>query len=374
MQETIFIISHVVHPAVVEGFIPAALRLGYQVCLISDQGLAGWPDDCHPAPRPHLRVRSTLSVRTLQLADHPDTHIKLPLAMRTLGARNLRLIKPSTPYDGHRIDQILMALAETDPVLKPLYTHADESCGGHVGEAPALCFLLRRYPGGLEDAALCPVASLGAVMGDGRPYLQHLLEWCAAPDIPTWWREYVRLLARVHLRLWLKYGTALESNQQNAVVAFRPGQPLSLVMKDNDAARLWPARFNPACPELADLAAGFLDRRILVNDELPLAQMFTTITLQLDMTAILEWLAEFGLLSADQGREILVQELSRALEELDSDGVETASARQMLFDAPRQWVKYLLLAGSLLPKSESRAADINKYYGLSGPNFLRGRA
>ena len=33
-------------------------------------------------------------------------------------------------------------------------------------------------------------------------------------------------------------------------------------------------------------------------------------------------------------------------------------------------MKYLLSAGSLLSKRATGAADINKFYGYSGPNFM----
>lgn len=74
-------------------------------------------------------------------------------------------------------------------------------------------------------------------------------------------------MADVHLTLWLRYGIALESNQQNAILSMTPDEALTLVMKDNDAAR------------------------IFVQDDLALAQMFITITLQLCLAAVLENLA-----------------------------------------------------------------------------------
>ncbi|MEK8170246.1 IucA/IucC family protein [Streptomyces sp. M19] len=52
------------------------------------------------AERPHLRVRPTLSMRTVAVADDPLTHLKLPLATATLGLLNQRSIKPGTLVDG----------------------------------------------------------------------------------------------------------------------------------------------------------------------------------------------------------------------------------------------------------------------------------
>ncbi|MFS6804520.1 IucA/IucC family C-terminal-domain containing protein, partial [Edwardsiella tarda] len=221
------------------------------------------------------------------------------------------------------------------------------------------------------DETLAPVAALGSRLPDGRSYLRFVLDQPGMPSLTVWWQEYCSLMAEVHLTLWLRYGIALESNQQNAMLSLVPGQPLTLMMKDNDAARLWPPRFRAACPDLAERLVLLRDERICVDDEQALAQMFITITLQLDLAAVLESLAAAGELERSAAYRTLRQALAQTLEKLASQGVETAFARHVLFDDPRQPVKYLLQSGSLLSKRASGAADINKFYGHSGPNFLR---
>ncbi|MEE3645191.1 MULTISPECIES: IucA/IucC family protein [unclassified Brenneria] len=333
--------------------------------------LSSLPDDAIAAPLPWLNVYPTLSVRTVQLADFPDTHIKIPLAMRTLGQKNIRLIKPSTLYDGQWFAQVLPQLAARDPMLQGRYRHVDESFCGHLGDEKLFAFLVRRYPQPRQDETLAPVAALGSAMPDGRAYLEFVLDQPGMPALEDWWQDYCQLMSDVHLTLWLRYGIALESNQQNAIISFTPGQPPSLVMKDNDAARLWPQRFAAARPDLQARVAELLDERIRVEDERALAQMFITITLQLDLAAVLENLADRGALDRRQGYHTLRQALLATLRRLDRQGVDTRLPRQILFEETYQPVKYLLLSGSLLSKQASGAADINKYYGQSGPNFLR---
>ncbi|WP_352260001.1 IucA/IucC family protein, partial [Psychrobacter sp. TB55-MNA-CIBAN-0194] len=53
------------------------------------------------APKSALSVQPTLSVRTGVCWANPNVHIKIPLIVRTLGNKNVRLIKPSTIYDGY---------------------------------------------------------------------------------------------------------------------------------------------------------------------------------------------------------------------------------------------------------------------------------
>ncbi|MCC4602653.1 IucA/IucC family protein [Xanthomonas campestris] len=317
------------------------------------------------APQPWLLVRPGLSVRTLVPLQHPQLHLKLPIPMRTLGALNLRLIKPSTLYDGHWLERALRLIDARDKALRGRCVFVDESHGGHVGQARHLAYLLRRYPP-LEDSTLVPVAALCALLPDGRPMAVHLAERFAQGDLHAWWRDYTELLLAVHLRLWLGYGIALEANQQNSVLVYAPGRPTRLLMKDNDAARIALPQLRAQLPEIAELGP-LQDARIAVDDAQALAQMVCTIVLQLDLQAVLEGLAEWqpGLRAALLAQ--LQQQLLQALAQLDAEGIDTAPAYRLLA-APRLPVKYLLSAGSLLSKQLTGAADINKFYGDSAPN------
>ncbi|MFO3703606.1 IucA/IucC family protein [Xanthomonas codiaei] len=317
------------------------------------------------APLPWLDVRPGLSVRTLVPLQHPQLHLKLPIPMRTLGALNLRLIKPSTLYDGHWLERALRLIDARDAALRGRCVFVDESHGGHVGQARHLAYLLRRYPP-LEDSTLVPVAALCALLPGGRPMAIHLAERFAQGDVHAWWRDYTELLLAVHLRLWLRYGIALEANQQNSVLVYAPGRPTRLLMKDNDAARIAMPQLRAQLPEIAALGP-LHDARIAVDDAQALAQMFCTIVLQLDLQAVLEGLAEWQPSLHAPLLAQLQRQLLQTLAQLDAEGIDTAPAYRLL-GAPRLPVKYLLSAGSLLSKQLTGAADINKFYGDSAPN------
>ncbi|ACO77172.1 siderophore biosynthesis protein, IucA/IucC family [Azotobacter vinelandii CA] len=334
----------------------------------------GLPEGCLRAPHGALEVEPTLSVRTVLCVAEPRCHIKLPLLVRTLGARNLRLIKPSTLYDGHWFQTVLETLAARDARLGARYLHVDEQHGGHAAGERHLAYIVRRYPTGLERASLVPVAALASRLPDGRLLVEALVERFHGGDPMAWWRDYLDLLLGVHLRLWLRYGIALEANQQNAVLLFEAGRPLRLLMKDNDAARLWPARFAAACADLAPRLAELRDERIRVDGVQPLAEMFCTITLQLNIVAPLEAVAEAGLAGREALYACLRQRLRACLDALEDEGIAVEEARRFLLDAPKLPVKYLLSAGSLFSKERSGAADINKFYGYSAANFLQDAA
>ena len=330
----------------------------------------GLPDGALKAPRTAMQVEPTLSVRTVVCSGQPHWHIKLPLLVTTLGARNLRLIKPSTLYDGHWFQTTLLALAERDAALASRYLHVDEKHGGHAAESRHLAYIVRRYPAGLEGSTLVPVAALASPLADGRLFLEQLVERFYAGSLQNWLDDYLDLLLQVHLRLWLRYGIALEANQQNAVLIFEAGRPLRLLMKDNDAARLWPRRFAAACPDLAALPAALQDERIRVDSSQPLAEMFCTITLQLNIVAIVEAIAVAGLAPRADLYARLRGRLTGCLQQLEAEGIDCDDARRWLLDSQKLPVKYLLSAGSLFSKAHSGASDINKFYGYSAANFL----
>ncbi|WP_115528695.1 MULTISPECIES: IucA/IucC family protein [Xanthomonas] len=317
------------------------------------------------APQAWLEVRPTLSVRTLVPLQHPHLHLKLPIPMRTLGALNLRLIKPSTLYDGHWLERALRRIDAHDPALQGRCVFVDESHGGHVGDTRHLAYLVRRYPP-LDATTLVPVAALCAPMPDGRPLALHLADRFAHGNVQAWWREYTELLLAVHLRLWLRYGIALEANQQNSVLVYAHGQPTRLLMKDNDAARIAMPQLRAQLPDIDTLGA-LQDARIAVDETHALAQMFCTIVLQLDLQAVLEGLADWQPALRAPLATQLQDQVAQTLATLDADGIDTAPARRLLA-APRLPVKYLLSAGSLLSKQLTGATDINKFYGDSAPN------
>ncbi|WP_333874444.1 IucA/IucC family protein [Methylobacter sp.] len=324
------------------------------------------------APKPHLNVLSTLSVRTLAIQGRPGLHIKLPMAIRTLGGKNIRTIKPSTIADGHAVQSLLGRIAAQDADIAGRLLLTDESIGAHINHLPELGYILRRYPAGLEQATVVPVAGLLAPTPQGLSVAEELAQHFFAGRLEHFLDAYLETTLRIHLVLWLRYGIALESNQQNTMLVLGTGMPtLRLLLKDNDAPRIHGAHLAARWPTLAGFIDGLQDRRIVVDDELPLAQMFTTITLQLNIAVLIEGLSGLGHLTRKQLYGYVRDKIAALLAELAGQGEDTALARRILLEDDRQYVKYLLTAASLKPKAATGAADVNKFYGKSGPNFLK---
>jgi siderophore synthetase component len=291
------------------------------------------------APASRLRVRPTLSMRTVAVT--PVEHLKVPLPTSTLGRRNVRSIKPGTLADGARVQALLARIAEAEglPVLL-----ADEQTYGHAHD-PYLGFLVRRMPA--ADAV--PVAALPARTPEG-PYV--IEELAGDAGVEEFFSRYLRVLFGWNAVLFERYGIALEAHQQNVAVTPR----LELVLKDNDGALL-------AEGGLAAGSVGRLEDPRMVGDREALARVFVTITLHLCAGALAFGLAERGLLPLRRALGLVRDRLDEA--------VTDPFLRARTLDADRLPTKAMLTAGTLVPKERTGAADINKHYGPPGPNYLK---
>lgn len=325
------------------------------------------------APWAYLAVVPTLSVRTVVLLDAPEWHLKLPLTIRTLGAKNIRTIKPSTIHDSHCIQTLLASIAAREPSIAERLLLTREDCGGHVDNRMFLGYILRHYPAeALTESTLIPVAALSAQTPAGYTVAEEAAAQFYGGDLEALFNDYLDLTLRLHLLLWLRYGVALESNQQNSVLVFSREAPrLRLLLKDNDSARIHFDYLAQRWPDLASHVAELQDQRIVVTDPLPLAQMFTTITLQLNIAVLAERFATILGLAATALYSRIRLRIEAVLAELAADDEDTALARRLLLEDDRLYIKYLLIAATLAEKSETGATDVNKFYGRSAPNFLK---
>ncbi|MFJ2028984.1 IucA/IucC family protein [Streptosporangium sp. NPDC087985] len=298
-------------------------------------------------PEPYLKVRPTLSMRTVIVDRH--THLKLPLATSTLGLRNRRSIRPDTLADGARAERLLRAMPDPGVLI------ADEQTYGHAGHE-YLGWLVRRLPAG----QIVPVAALTAPLPGGGLVVEELAGRWYGGDVTRLLTEYLRLLFGLHVRLFVRYGTALEAHQQNLSLVLGNG-PAKLLTKDNDGLLTSPDRLRAAGLAVPD----FTDTRMLTDDPHALADVFVTITLHLAAAAV-----TFGALPPPQASPLVRDTLAEALDEHGNDPMARL-LRARTLDAARLVGKSMITAGTLVDKARTGARDVNKFYGTSGPNYLR---
>ncbi len=302
---------------------------------------------------PYLPVRPTLSMRTVEVvaAAGPPVHLKLPLVTSTLGLRNRRSIKPGTLHDGAAAERMLRAIAARERLPVEL---ADEQAFAHAGHE-YLGWLLRRHPPG----EIVTVAALPApAPGPGR-VIDELARRYYGGDTMALLREYLSVLLTWNVRLFVRYGVALEAHQQNLALVLGHG-PLRLLIKDNDGLLASPDALAAAGVPVP----GFRDERMLTDDPHALADVFVTITLHLAAAAI-----AFDVAGA-RGVRLVRELLADALDEYGGHPMARL-LRARTLDAARLVGKSMVTAGTLVDKARTGARDVNKYYGTSGPNYLR---
>ncbi|TNF68925.1 MAG: IucA/IucC family siderophore biosynthesis protein [Gammaproteobacteria bacterium] len=323
------------------------------------------------AKKSYLTVMPTLSIRTVIVKNLAQTHIKLPLNIRTLSAKNIRTIKASTINDGHQIQSLLNHILKLDTHLDSKVQLTDESCGGHINENPTLAYIIRRYPNETNKQIIVPIAALTA-QENQQLVIEKLAKEHFNGDLKLLLTHYIKLNLVVHLNLVLNYGIALEANQQNSQLIINPkDKKLSLLLKDNDSARINSKSLLNQLPSTKAFIDKIQDKRIIQADETALIQMFSTIILQLNIACVLEALIDKKLMIRKNAYRLLTELLNETITQLDKQGINTKILYDTLFNEDYLDIKYLYTSGTFLPKSTTQASDINKFYGKSAPNFLR---
>jgi len=329
------------------------------------------------APGTSLRVTPTLSMRTVALTARPGEHVKLPLPTSTLGLLNRRFIPPGTLPDGALVQRVLAAAVDRDSLLGNGLLLADDGSYAHACH-PYLGYLLRRLPPGLERSRIVPVAALLAPAPEvaaraERPLvIEELASW-AGSGLADLFGAYLDVLFGVHVRMFARYGIALEAHQQNtALVLGPPGDAAAprLLVKDFDGSLIHLPRLAAALGPDAPTEAAFADPRLVTRSDDALADVFITITVHLCAGALAFGLARRGVAPLPELLALVRRKLTAALD-AHADWPAALLLRARVLDADRLPGKSMVTAGTLVAKARTGASDINKFYGTNGPNYLK---
>jgi siderophore synthetase component len=203
----------------------------------------------------------------------------------------------------------------------------------------------------------------------GRLVIDELAGLGWGGDPVAFFRAYLDLLFGVQVRLFTRYGIALESHQQNAAVVAGAGA-LRLLVKDFDGALIRHARLAGALGGAGPEPGAFGDQRLLAGSDDELADVFITITVHLCAGALAFGLARRGYAPLSELLAAIRAALAGALDRED-DSPAARRLRARVLEADRLTGKAMVTAGTLTEKSRSGARDINKFYGPGGPNYLK---
>jgi hypothetical protein len=315
------------------------------------------------APGTTLRVRPTLSARTVAVTARPATHLTVPLPEPPVPARfphARNAIEPATLTDGALVHKVLTAVlarertlsgkrAPANPLtprqspldgtggLNSVLLPADDSAYAHVGHRYLGC-LIRRLPVGLGECHVVPVAALlapdGVPDGDGdsgRLVIDRLaaLSGRAVTDLARAWFD---LVFGVGVRLLVRYGIVLEARQHATSLVLDPATGgLRLLVKDFAGTRISHSRLLAALGDTAlgkDVppATAFRSEGMLTESDEELTDAFTMTTVHQCAGAIAFGLARHARIPRDEVLVMARDSLSAALDAATADAA-TADAR-----------------------------------------------
>jgi siderophore synthetase component len=196
-----------------------------------------------PVARPALPCRSLLSLRTVAVA--PTQHLKLACPMHTTSAR--RGVSPMSVHNGPLVSRLIADIQQRDPVTAPLRLMPEPAAAGleptRVGaRAGELGAILRDVPPLPEGAS----AWVCAAIGERWPGTEELVLERACAGYPggrvdrlaALIDDWLELLVRPALRLFCRYGIALELHTQNTLVCVAGGRLLHVRVRDLGGIRV----------------------------------------------------------------------------------------------------------------------------------------
>ncbi len=313
----------------------------------------------------------------MAVTGQPGRHLKLPLPTSTLGLRNRRCIVPGTLADGALVRCLVAAAVVSDSRLGALLL-ADEGSYAHAGH-PYLAYLLRRLPGGLDQCRIVPIAALLApdMRPDrgGRPLvIEELARWSGAGGLMDLFRQYLGSCSASTSSCSSGTGSPWKPTSRTphwwSAAGGRPW--LRLLVKDFDGALINRARLGAALrPGLGTATPSRVRRaRLLTDSDDALADVFITIIVHLCAGALAFGLAERRAAPLPALLALIREELTDALDQHAGEPAATL-LRARVLDADRLPGKSMVTAGTLVAKARTGARDINKFYGTTGPNYLK---
>jgi siderophore synthetase component len=217
-----------------------------------------------PVAQPPRPARSLLSLRTVAI--DPTRHLKLACPVHTTSTR--RVVSPMSVHNGPELSRLLAHIQSVDRetaslVLMPEPAAAGlepEQVGPRASELGAICRVAPALAAG-EEAWVC------AAIGERWPGSEELVLERACAGYPGGRRErlealvdaWIELLAVPALRLFSRWGVALEVHGQNTLAVVAEGRLRAIRVRDLGGIRIHRPRLRAlACPQPSLAANSFI--------------------------------------------------------------------------------------------------------------------
>ncbi|MBC3191055.1 siderophore staphylobactin biosynthesis protein SbnC [Pseudonocardia sp. C8] len=321
----------------------------------------------------------TASLRTLALPGRTPRHLKLPLAVTTLGAA--RLLPPRHLDHGDRATRVISAVLGSDPGLAARVGVADESDwagfarpdgSDEFDDRPGrLAAQLRHYP----DLGDCPLP-LAALAAPGWDLLGPLL----GVDDRAAAERFLAALTTDVLTAgigFLGHGVLPEMHGQNVVVAFdrdpdRPARVRQLVLRDHDTLRVHPDWARAAgTPDPGYRIAPGASQSLVLDRPERLVGYLQTLVVQVALRGVAVAMGEEFGIPEPAWWDMVRDAVPAALDAADPPAGIRDALTALLLDAP-VWPARAVL-GPLLDRGPSEGVSMPAGV-VEVPNPLRGRA
>ncbi|MCE3223355.1 MAG: AcsA protein [Nitrospira sp.] len=191
----------------------------------------------------------TSSIRTLAPVAGNGYHVKLPLAIGSLGA--LRILPPHYLHNGEQAQSYLEMILQRDTRLsqrlllcneRRWWSYLPPGKGLTNPEAGHLGCLIRDYPIiPACHATVLPLSALTVQTQDQQvPALVALIgPGCSLHRVLQFFSDVVTIVSEVAF-VCLEYGVMPELHGQNVLLVHEPGGRLRLLLRDHDTLRMYP--------------------------------------------------------------------------------------------------------------------------------------
>lgn len=268
-----------------------------------------------------LLAKASLSFRTLMTVDPTQAHIKLPVAVHSTSA--LRVISPTSVVNSPKLSKVLKGISQSAHAFTQYIKFAGDNIALQIKDedsevAKHLAIIYRENPLSLLEDAQLPIVVAALYENSAVSNLALFIELIHKAVGTTviaaiaYFDNYVKIVIRGYLDLFLLYGIALEGHQQNTIAVFENYLPVYMIARDLGGLRI-------DMPTLQSQGFNFVpypNSPIIVNDSMHATNKFIHAVMQHHIGEIILLLIEHYDIAESRCWKIVKNHIEAAFAEL----------------------------------------------------------
>lgn len=318
---------------------------------------------CQPLNFVSKGMYASASMRSLLSEEIPQESLKLPIGIKALGS--LRFLPIVKMINGEKNQKLLRQAQQKDPILQQKLwlceetqwwsylpeKQQDRSADNEwlfVEKPTHLAAQRRHIPVELlqQPYQLIPMASLGHTISGQPTVFDYILQLQQLQnDAIQVLDQFAKLCAcffEVNLRLF-RLGLMGEIHGQNLCLVLKNGQFDGLMFRDHDSLRIYLPWVLQNGLDDPDYLSPHDFRNTLYHDSAEALLFYIqTLGIQVNLGCIVEALAKYYQIPADQLWQVLAEQLQQILEKLDFQPEIQYQLQALLFESPNWPYKQLI--------------------------------